>query len=90
MLKESKESPIKSIGGPIEVDISVFQVSEKGKLIMDDHETRNNRIYFTKKFLKNNDNEIKPIHLKKIAVKVFNNKLDRRVLAINTVDNFNI
>lgn len=89
LLKKNKESKIKSIGGPIEIDISVYQVSEKGKLVMDDHETRNNRIYFTEKFLEKNK-KIKPIHLKKIAIKVFNNKLSDGLLSVNTVDHFKI
>ena len=88
-LKQDKKSKIKCLGGPIKVEIRVYQVSEKGKLVMDDHENRNNSIYFTDKFLEKNK-KIKSIHLKKIAIKVFNNKLDKRVLAINTVDQFKI
>ena len=89
LLKKNKESKIKVIGGPIQVEIRVFDVSSKGKLIINQQETRNNTIYFTEKFLEKNK-KIKPIHLKKIALKVFNRKLDNRVFSVNTVDKLKI
>ena len=84
--EESKKTTLTSIGGPIIVDINVYRVSPNGKIKMDDTEDRNNTLYFTESFLKNNK-KIKNSDLKLIALNTMYNKLDKSILAINTIDN---
>ena len=82
---KSLKSALTGIGGPIVVDINLYNVTTSGKMKMDDSEDRNNTLYFTESYLKKNK-QIKKAHLKTIAIKVYYNKLDTSVLSINKID----
>ena len=47
-------------------------------------------MYYTKKWLKKHKDKIKPIDLKRLALKVYNRKLDDRVFFVNTSDTLKI
>ena len=84
-LKASKNSKVKGIGGPILVDIDVFEITPKLTLKISEYEDRFNTLYITDKYLEKNK-KINKKHLSKIAVKAFNNKLSKSPVAVNTID----
>ena len=84
-LEADMKSKLKSIGGPILIKIRVYQINNKGKLIMNDLEDRNNGLFITSKYL-NKHNEIKKKHLHKIAYKAMKGKISNDLLSINTIE----
>lgn len=82
--QKSKTAKITSIGGPILITIDFYKVNSNGNLKSDRDEDRNDTLYITEKFLKNN--KIKKSHLKKIAKKAFYKQIRKTVLSINTID----
>jgi len=85
ILKENDESEIKTVGGPIKIDIIFYQINNlKIKKLIDF--PLNNTIYITKKFLDNN--HITDKILKKIAIITLNKKLSNKLFVINNIDKF--
>jgi hypothetical protein len=83
LYKESKlEGNLTSIGGPIKVDISILRITRKGFLKVDENDDRNNTVFVSEEFLKNN-NHLSVKDLRKIAQKVAFDQLDKSLLAIN-------
>ena len=81
----NNKSKLKSIGGPILIKIRVFQISNNGKLKMNDNEDRNNGLFITEKYLKKH-NEIRKKDLHKIAYKIINRKISNNLLTVNIID----
>ena len=63
-IKQNKKSKIKFIGGVIVAIIKIYNINDKGELIIDNKEDRHNKVYFSKKFLDDNE-EITTKDLKK-------------------------
>lgn len=85
LLKDNKESKLKLIGGPIEIDIKYNEIENGDIVELDDHK-KNNKIYITNEYLNKNTSIGQDI-LKKISASVHNNKLNSKLFSINTTDN---
>ena len=85
ILKENNESKIKTVGGPIKIDIIFYNIYNlKLKKLIDF--PLNNNIYITEKFLENYNLSDKI--LKKIALITINKKLSNKLFVINKIDKF--
>ena len=83
-VKFNENQPIKMIFGPIKVEINFYQLSKRGSIKENKYETRNNHIFYTKKFLEKK--KILKKDLKKIVDFAINNKLEKRLLAPKVID----
>lgn len=81
-IKQNKKSKIKFIGGVIVTIIKIYNINDKGELIIDNKEDRHNKVYFSKKFFDDNE-EITTKDLKKIAYHAINRKLKSGLMDIN-------
>ena len=82
--EKSKTAKLTSIGGPIIIEIDFFKVNEKGKIKINEEDTRNDTIYITENFLK--DNKVTILDIKKIVYKAYYNQLRKTILSVNTID----
>ena len=82
--EKSKTAKLTSIGGPIIIEIDFFKVNEKGKIKLNEEDNRNDNIYITESFLK--DNKVTISDLKKIVYKSYYNQLRKTILSVNTID----
>lgn len=79
-----KNQPIKMIFGPIKVEIKFFLYSERGAIITNKYEKRNNHLFYTEEFLEKNN--ISKKNFKKIVEMAIENKLEKRLLAPKTIE----
>ena len=84
LYEKSKTAKLTSIGGPIIIEIDFFKVNEKGKIKINEEDTRNDTIYITENFLK--DNKVTILDIKKIVYKAYYNQLRKTILSVNTID----
>ena len=84
LLKISKidfnpKQKIKMVFGPIKVDINFFILSKRGAIKTNQHETRNNHLFYTIEYLEKH--KISKEDFPKIINLAVNNKLEKRLLA---------
>ena len=72
------------IFGPIKVEIKFFLYSERGAIITNKYEKRNNHLFYTEEFLEKNN--ISKKNFKKIVEMAIENKLEKRLLAPKTIE----
>jgi hypothetical protein len=84
---KEKKSPIKLTGGPLYGEINTFKIID-GVVIKEKHKYKN-KVYFTKKYLKE---KLKNINFKwlkkdiiKMGIKYIKNKLNQELLAVNKI-----
>jgi len=83
-LEDDKKATIPKLGGPIVAIITNYIIESKNSL---NKESCENSIFFTKKFLKNN-NQIKEVDIKKIAY-AHDKHLAECLFSINTIETIN-
>lgn len=79
--KRSKTAVLTGIGGVIQVDVRVYEISGDGSLFMNDFEDRNTRLWITEEYL-NDHGEISTKLLKNICRKVMTRKLNIGALQV--------
>jgi len=85
LLKLNEESKIKTIGGPIEIEILFNQIKKQKIKPLKDY-VKNNKIYITNKFLKNN--KLTKKELKFISILANTGKLNNKMYSLNVIDKF--
>lgn len=84
---KEKKSPIKFTGGPLYGEINTFKIVDG--VIIKEKPKYKNKVYFTKKYLKEKLKNIDFKWLKKdimkMAIKYIKNKLNQELLAINKI-----
>ena len=83
LIKSDKEAKIKTIGGPIQIKIEFYKISENKLEKLNDY-GKNNKIFLTDKFLKNKNFDEKISKL--VASATFNNVLKKDLFVLNTID----
>ena len=83
LLKQNDKSKIKTIGGPIQINIDFYQIKKQNLSKLKDF-AKNNKLFILKKFLdkKKINNKI----IKLIASATLNNKLNTELFVINIID----
>ncbi len=84
---KEKKSPIKFTGGPLYGEINTFKIVDG--VVIKEKPKYKNKVYFTKKYLKEKLKNIDFKWLKKdimkMAIKYIKNKLNQELLAINKI-----
>jgi hypothetical protein len=83
LLKQNDKSKIKTIGGPIQINIDFYQIKKQNLSKLKDF-AKNNKLFITKKFL--DKKEINNKIIKLIASATHNNKLNTELFVINIID----
>lgn len=83
LIKSDKESKIKTIGGPIQIKIEFYKISNGNLEKLNDY-GKNNKIFLTDSFLKNKTFDEKISKL--IASATFNNILKKDLFVLNIID----
>lgn len=83
-VKFNPKQPIKMIFGPIKVIINFFEITKRKSIKNNKFETRNNYLFYTDDYLKNNN--IKISDFKKIVKLAIDDKLEKRLLAPKTIN----
>jgi hypothetical protein len=87
-----KKSTFKTTGGPLYAEINTYNIIDN--VIIKNKPKYKNKVYFSKRYLQNKLNKHKSFKwmhydLKKIANAYINDKLNQKLIAINTIDNIN-
>lgn len=82
-MKSDKEAKIKTIGGPIQIKIEFYKISNGNLEKLNDY-GKNNKIFLTDKFLKNKSFDEKISKL--VASATFNNILKKDLFVLNIID----
>ena len=84
LLKENKEAEIKTIGGPIQINIDFYKIKNNDIVKIEDYE-KDNKLFITDSFLEKNKKIGEDI-IKLIASSAHNNKLNTELFVINKID----
>jgi len=85
LIKQNKESEVKTIGGPIKIDIEFYKIKKRKLSKIKDYE-KNNKLYITNNFL-NKKRKINKDIIKLVASAAYNNKFSTTLFVINKIDN---
>ena len=86
-VKYDEDQPIKMVHGPIKVSISFFNITPRLSIKENKDDKKNNYLFLTNKFLKNNKiNEIVKKYLIKIVEYAYLDKLEKKLLAPKLID----
>lgn len=86
-VKYDEDQPIKMVHGPIKVSISFFNITPRLSIKENKDDKRNNYLFLTNKFLKNNKmNDIVKKYLIKIVEFAYLDKLEKKLLAPKLID----
>jgi hypothetical protein len=83
LIKSDKEAKIKTIGGPIQIKIEFYKISDGNLEKLNDY-GKNNKIFLTDKFLKSKSFDEK--NSKLVASATFNNILKKDLFVLNIID----
>ena len=84
LLKENVNSKIKTVGGPIQINIDFYEIIDNQVEKLNEY-SKNNKLFITSNFLKRKG-EISSNDIKLIASAAHNNKLKNELLVLNTID----
>tara|TARA_B100001093_G_C26625244_1_gene926460 strand:+ start:417 stop:866 length:450 start_codon:yes stop_codon:yes gene_type:complete len=79
--------PIKMVFGPVKLEIDFLEFSNRGAIKANKFEKRNNHLFYTLEFLKNN--KISKSQFKKVIELALENKLEKRLLAPKVIEQIN-